>query len=121
MADLSHLRPSRPTSTEWSLLPPQLDGRVVLGVLPTEAELLLHERPDEEGPGGDQHQGEDDGQRDGSSGESAVLRFRGSKVLDADVVVNCEEGMVGRRREDYKVMLVVWHLGWVDNVNLTLM
>ena len=66
-----------------------------MGVLPPEAELLLHERPDEEGPGGDQHQKQDDGQRDGPSGESAaaVLRFPGSKVLDADVV-NCEKGIV---------------------------
>ena len=56
---------------------------------------MLHERPDQKRAGGDQHQEQDDGERDGPSGESAaaVRGFPGSEVLDADVVIICEKGM----------------------------
>lgn len=73
----------------------QTDGRVVLGVFSTEAELLLHECPDEKCPCGDQHQEQDDGQRDGAAGDSRAV-FPGNHVLDANVV-NCEKGIVHRR------------------------
>ena len=82
----SHLHPSQP------------DGRVVFCVFPTEAELLLHECPDEKCPGGDQHQEQDDGQRDVAAGETRTAGFvlPGNHVLDANVV-NCEKGIVVKR------------------------